>query len=278
GGSHVRSTLKGAESGIAAMAACYQRFDPASYLKYNYTPPRADFERKDSIVPWKLACLHRAFTEGDVSGELLVDIGSGPTLYQVLSGCEVFNKVILTDFLEINRQELRRWLRDEGGYNLDWTPYMEYVCKLEGRRYAWSEKAAKLRKVVKDVLPIDVHCPQPMAPDALPSGGADCLVSSFCLESVSPDLAAFNRALGHIGSLLRPGGHLLLIGALDESYYLGGPGVKIPVVPLNEAQVCASLKERGYTLMRLEVYTLPQDMRVGVDDVTGVFFVKAKKV
>uniref|UniRef100_A0AAQ6IKM3 Phenylethanolamine N-methyltransferase n=1 Tax=Anabas testudineus TaxID=64144 RepID=A0AAQ6IKM3_ANATE len=246
---------KGAESGIAAMAACYQRFDPASYLKYNYTPPRADFERKDSIVPWKLACLHRAFTE-DVSGELLVDIGSGPTLYQVLSGCEVFNKVILTDFLEINRQELRRWLRDEGGYNLDWTPYMEYVCKLEGRRYAWSEKAAKLRKVVKDVLPIDVHCPQPMAPDALPSGGADCLVSSFCLESVSPDLAAFNRALGHIGSLLRPGGHLLLIGALDESYYLGGPGVKIPVVPLNEAQVCASLKERGYTLMRLEVYTL----------------------
>lgn len=116
-----------------------------------------------------------------------------------------------------------------------------------------------------------------MAPDALPSAGADCLVSSFCLESVSPNLAAFNRALGHIGRLLRPGGHLLLIGALGESYYLGGPGVKIPVVALNEAQVCSSLKENGYTLIRLEVYTLPQDMSVGVDDVTGVFFVKAKK-
>lgn len=53
------------ESGVAAMAACYQRFDPAAYLQYNYTPPRADFERKDSIVPWKLACLHRAFNEGE---------------------------------------------------------------------------------------------------------------------------------------------------------------------------------------------------------------------
>lgn len=116
-----------------------------------------------------------------------------------------------------------------------------------------------------------------MAPDALPSGGANCLVSSFCLESVSPDLAAFTRALGHIGGLLQSGGHLLLIGALGESYYLGGPGVKIPVVSLSEAQVCASLKETGYTLIRLEVYTLPQDMSVGVDDVTGVFFVKAKK-
>ncbi|XP_071770921.1 phenylethanolamine N-methyltransferase [Centroberyx gerrardi] len=269
---------KGTEDGVAAMAACYQGFDPVSYLQYNYTAPRADFERQDSIVPWKLACLHRAFTEGDVSGELLVDVGSGPTLYQVLSGCEVFGKVLLTDFLEVNRQELKRWLQDQGGCSLDWTPYLQHVCKLEGRRpSAWTEKAARLRLVVSDILPIDVHCPRPLSPDALPSAGADCLVSCFCLESVSPDLAAFTRALGHIRGLLRPGGHLLLIGALGESYYLGGPGVKIPVVPLDEAQVCASLKESGFTLIRLEVYTLPQDMRVGVDDVTGVFFVKARK-
>lgn len=70
----------------------------------------------------------------DVSGELLVDIGSGPTIYQVLSGCEVFSKVLLTDFLEVNRQELRHWLQDDGGCNLDWTPYLQHVCKLEGRR------------------------------------------------------------------------------------------------------------------------------------------------
>uniref|UniRef100_A0A665TGP1 Phenylethanolamine N-methyltransferase n=1 Tax=Echeneis naucrates TaxID=173247 RepID=A0A665TGP1_ECHNA len=188
---------------------------------------------------------------GDVSGEVLVDIGSGPTLYQVLSACEVFNKVLLTDFLEVNRQELRRWLQDEGGCNMDWTPYLQHVCKLEGRRpSAWMEKAAKLRQAIADILPVDVHSPQPLAPDALPSGGADCLVSCFCLESVSPDLPAFTRALGHIGRLLRPSGHLLLIGALGESYYFGGPGVKIPVVPLNEGQVCDSLKESGFTLIR----------------------------
>lgn len=154
---------KAAESGVAAMAACYQGFDPSAYLQYNYTPPRADFQRKDSIVPWKLACLHRAFTEGeeqralsllslhltpcllilfpsgDVGGELLVDVGSGPTLYQVLSGCEVFDKVLLTDFLEVNRQELRRWLQGGSGgggsgSSLDWTPYLQHVCQLEGRR------------------------------------------------------------------------------------------------------------------------------------------------
>ncbi|KAG7270461.1 hypothetical protein CRUP_017943 [Coryphaenoides rupestris] len=234
---------------------------------------------------------------GDVSGGLLVDVGSGPTLYQVLSGCEIFERLVLTDFLEVNRQELKRWLQDQGPGSLDWTPYLQHVCKLEGRglprakphssprvttalpsfttillaclssprALAWSEKAARLRAVVSDVLPIDVHCPQPLAPGVLPPG-ADCLVSCFCLESVSPDLDAFTRALGHIGGLLRPGGHLLLIGALGESFYLGGPGLQIPVVPLDEAQVCCSLRQSGYTLVRLEVYNLPQDMRVGVDD------------
>ena len=64
GNSTVRMEDTGKDSGVVAMAACYQGFDPAAYLQYNYTPPRADFGRTDSIVPWKLACLHRAFTEG----------------------------------------------------------------------------------------------------------------------------------------------------------------------------------------------------------------------
>ena len=131
--------------------------------------------------------------------------------------------------------------------------------------------------MVSDVLPIDVHHQCPLTTGAVPTCGADCLVSCFCLESVSPDLAAFTRALGHMSSLLRPGGHLLLIGALGESYYLGAPGLRIPVVPLDEVQLCASLRESGYQLLQLSIYTLPTDMSVGVDDVTGVFFVKARK-
>uniref|UniRef100_A0AAY4ADX7 Phenylethanolamine N-methyltransferase n=1 Tax=Denticeps clupeoides TaxID=299321 RepID=A0AAY4ADX7_9TELE len=266
------------DDGVVAMAVRYQGFDPAAYLQYNYTPPRADFQRSDSIVPWKLSCLHKAFTEGDIDGDLLVDIGSGPTLYQVMSGCEVFRRVILTDFLEVNRKELKTWLGGGSG-SLDWTPYLEYVCQLEGRSSsAASDKASRLRSAVTDVLPIDVHRQQPLASGALPPTGADCLVSCFCLESVSPDVASFNRALGNISTLLRLGGHLLLIGALGESFYLGGPGLQIPVVPLDEAQVCNSLKATGFALVQLSVYTLPPDMRVGVDDVSGVFFAKARKL
>uniref|UniRef100_A0A671KKS9 Phenylethanolamine N-methyltransferase n=2 Tax=Sinocyclocheilus anshuiensis TaxID=1608454 RepID=A0A671KKS9_9TELE len=143
---------------------------------------------------------------------------------------------------------------------------------------AWAEKATRLRSVVSDVLPVDVHQSFPLSPEFLPPSGADCLVSSFCLESVSHDLLSFNHALGHISSLLKKGGYLLLIGALGESFYMGAPGLYIPVVPLDESQVCASLKASGYELLQLCIYHLPPDMKVGVDDVTAVFFAKAKKV
>ncbi|XP_068610857.1 phenylethanolamine N-methyltransferase-like [Brachionichthys hirsutus] len=271
---------KGTPSAAGAEASDYNEFDPAEYLQCFYSAEVTCLEEEDSFMCWILSRLHRAFSEGDVRGDLLVDVGSGPTLHQVLSGCELFNKVILTDFLEVNRKELKLWLH--GGSKMDWTSYLKRVCELEGRSPSeWTQKAARLRQVVTDILPIDVHRPQPLAHDALPSAGADCLVSSFCLEAASPDLASFSRALGHIGGLLRPGGHLLLIGALEHSYYIGGAGVRIPVFAVNEAQVCDSLKQNGFTLIRLEVFqvsaeTIP-DKLSAVVDAKGICFVKARR-
>ncbi|XP_030638919.1 phenylethanolamine N-methyltransferase-like [Chanos chanos] len=261
----------------AELKTCYQHFDPAAYLQYIYTPPRANFDNKDNIAPWQLGWLHRAFTEGDVKGDILVDIGSGPTLYQVMSGCERFRRVILSDFVEANCRELQNWLQGKSN-SLDWTPFFQHVCKLEGRSPdAWSEKAQRLRSVVTDVLPIDVHQPHPLLPEALPPSGADCLISCYCLESASPDLASFNRALGHISSLLRQGGHLLLIGTLEMTFYYAAPELCIPAVRLDEAQLCSSLKNCGFQLLELSIYHLPQDMQKSTDDAKSMFFVKAKK-
>lgn len=143
---------------------------------------------------------------------------------------------------------------------------------------AWQEKAERLRSVVTDVFPVNVHHSNPFPAGSLPASGADCLLSCFCLESVSPDVSSFTRALENLCSLLLSGGHLLLIGALGESFYMAAPDVRIPVVPLDEAQVCASLSASGFQLLQLSVYRLTPDMRLGVDDVKGVFFAKARKL
>ncbi|XP_054402617.2 phenylethanolamine N-methyltransferase isoform X2 [Pongo abelii] len=238
-------------SGQAAVASAYQRFEPRAYLRNNYAPPRGDLCNPDGVGPWKLRCLAQTFATGEVSGRTLIDIGSGPTVYQLLSACSHFEDITMTDFLEVNRQELGRWLQEEPGA-FNWSMYSQHACLIEGKGESWQEKERQLRARVKRVLPIDVHQPQPLGAGSSAPLPADALVSAFCLEAVSPDLASFQRALDHITTLLRPGGHLLLIGALEESWYLAGEA-RLTVVPVSEEET-------------------------GVDDVKGIFFAWAQKV
>ncbi|XP_011854432.1 PREDICTED: phenylethanolamine N-methyltransferase [Mandrillus leucophaeus] len=226
---------------------------------------------KPSALTW-VRCSRR----GEVSGRTLIDIGSGPTVYQLLSACSHFEDITMTDFLEVNRQELGRWLREEPGA-FNWSMYSQYACLIEGKGESWQEKERQLRARVKRVLPIDVHQPQPLgtgSPAPLP---ADTLVSAFCLEAVSPDLASFQRALDHITTLLRPGGHLLLIGALEESWYLAGEA-RLMVVPVSEEEVREALVRSGYEVRDLRTYIMPAHLQTGVDDVKGIFFAWAQKV
>nr|XP_004655834.2 phenylethanolamine N-methyltransferase [Jaculus jaculus] len=263
------------EPGRAAVASAYQRFEPRAYLRNNYAPPRGDLSSPEGVGPWKLRCMAQTFATGEVSGRALIDIGSGPTIYQLLSACAHFEDITMTDFLEVNRQELRLWLREEPGA-FDWSPYSQHVCLIEGKGESWREKERLLRARVKRVLPIDVHQPQPLGAATTAPLPADALVSAFCLEAVSPDLTSFQRALSHITTLLRPGGHLLLIGALEESWYLAGEA-RLAVVPVCEEEVREALVLGGYQVRDLRTYAMPAHLRTGVDDVKGIFFAWAQK-
>lgn len=260
---------------LEPVALAYQRFEPQAYLRNNYSPPRGDLSRLDGVGPWKLRCLAQTFATGEVSGRTLIDIGSGPTIYQLLSACAHFEDITMTDFLAVNRQELGLWLREEPGA-FDWSAYSQHVCLIEGKGESWQEKERQLRARVKRVVPIDVHQPQPLGTGSLVPLPADALVSAFCLESVSPDLASFQRALNHITTLLRPGGHLLLIGGLEESWYLAGEA-RLVVVPVCEREVREALVRSGYEVRDLRTYLMPTHQRTGVDDVKGVFFAWAQK-
>uniref|UniRef100_A0A8C4U0X5 Phenylethanolamine N-methyltransferase n=1 Tax=Falco tinnunculus TaxID=100819 RepID=A0A8C4U0X5_FALTI len=141
-------------------------------------------------------------------------------------------------------------------------------------REPWQEKQRRLRGRLRRIVPIDVHRPEPLGAPLHPP--ADALLSAFCLEAVSPDGAAFTRALRHVGSLLRPGGHVVLLGALGETFYLAG-AARLPVVPLAEADVRAALAAAGFALRDFRSYAMPPALRTGVDDVDGVFFVHAQK-
>lgn len=67
-----------------------------------------------------------------------------------------------------------------------------------------------------------------------------------------------------------------MIGALEESFYLAGE-VKLTVVPLSEADIKESFVKNGYRIHDFHSYTMPPTLKIGVDDVQGIFFIHAQK-
>ncbi|XP_021489010.1 nicotinamide N-methyltransferase isoform X1 [Meriones unguiculatus] len=258
------------ESGFTSKDAYLSHFNPQDYLEKYYSfgsRPSAENE----ILRHLLKNLFKIFCLSGVKGELLIDIGSGPTIYQLLSACESFKEIIVTDYTDQNLRELQKWLKKEPGA-FDWSPVVTYVCDLEGNRTKGPEKEEKLRRAIKQVLKCDVTQSQPLGEVSLPP--ADCLLSTLCLDAACPDLPTYRAALRNLGSLLKPGGFLVLVDALKSSYYMIGEQ-RFSSLPLGWEAVRDAVEEAGYTIEQFEV--ISQNYSSATANNEGLFSLVGRK-
>ncbi|KAM4827952.1 nicotinamide N-methyltransferase [Thomomys bottae] len=246
-------------------------FNPRDYLEkyYNFGSTHS---AENEILRHLLKSFFKIFCLGDVKGDLLIDIGSGPTVYQLLSACQSFREIIVTDYVDQNLHELKKWLHKEPGA-FDWSPVVTYVCDLEGNRIQSWEKEEKLRQAVKRVLKCDVTQSQPLGGVLVPL--ADCLLSSLCLDAACPDLLTYRGALKNLSSLLKPGGFLVIADALKSSYYMVGEQ-RFSSLSLSQEAVKAAVEEAGYSIEQFEVISRSYSSTVA--DNEGLFFLVGRKL
>ncbi|XP_007934713.1 nicotinamide N-methyltransferase [Orycteropus afer afer] len=258
------------ESGFTTKDAYLSHFNPRDYLEkyYNFGSIHS---AENQIVRHLLENLFKIFCLDGVKGNLLIDIGSGPTIYQLLSACESFKDIVASDYTDQNLQELERWLKKEPGA-FDWSPIVNYVCDLEGNRVKGPEKEEKLRRAVKQVLKCDVTQSQPLGPVSLPL--ADCLLTTLCLDAACPDLLTYCTALKNLSSLLKPGGFLVIIDALKSSYYMIGEQ-RFSSLSLGQEAVEAAVREAGYTIEQFHV--ISQSYSSTTADNEGLFSLVGRK-
>ncbi|KAM4703686.1 indolethylamine N-methyltransferase-like [Rhinophrynus dorsalis] len=245
----------------------YQKdFNPRAYLDLYYLK---NIEGNE-ILMFTLRSLYKTFILGDVKGGTLIDIGTGPTIHQLLAACEQFKEIICTDFTDQNRLELERWLRNEPGA-FDWSSTIKKACEIEGMRENWIQKQDKLRRVIKQVLKCDVNKSNPMDPLVLEP--ADCLITSLCLEAACRNIDIFFCALKHIGSLIKPKGHLVMVTVLQETFYMVGEK-KFSCLYLEKTDVENAVKNAGFCIKHEEVKSIPLN---NTADCTAVLFLVAIK-
>ncbi|NXE30486.1 NNMT methyltransferase, partial [Ardeotis kori] len=248
-------------------AEAYQRsFNPQEYLREYYTLTDSQGQANTFLME-NLKILWKMFSLDEVKGDVLIDVGCGPTIYQILSASERFQQIFSLDYCDKNRRELEKWLRNEAGA-FDWSPVVKYVCELEGDREKWAEKQEKVRKKVKQVLKCDVTKANPAAPVALPP--ADGVVTTLCLEAACKDLPAFRGALRNVGGLLKPGGHLVMMTVLRETYYAFGQEV-FSCLRLERRDVEEAVEAAGFQVTFSEVQPyLVKDARTDCEAVLSL--------
>ncbi|KAH0623358.1 hypothetical protein JD844_031609 [Phrynosoma platyrhinos] len=256
------------EGGFIGNEAYQQHFKTKDYLKTYMSFGSGDCDVLFSNVMDKL---HKTFITDGIKGKTLIDIGSGPSIYQLLSACESFQEIIATDFLEQNREEMQKWLKKDPDA-FDWTPMVKYVCQLEGNREKWMEKEEKLRKTIKQVLKCDVTLANPL--DPLVIQPVSCVLSTFCLESASKDLPAHRSVMKNVGSLVKPGGHLILVLAVRTNYYMVGQD-KFSCVYLEPEMVENAVKDAGFEIVCSEV--LQATIPLAIANAQETIFLVAQK-
>uniref|UniRef100_A0A8C5PZ12 Nicotinamide N-methyltransferase n=1 Tax=Leptobrachium leishanense TaxID=445787 RepID=A0A8C5PZ12_9ANUR len=247
-------------------------FDPKEYFDTYYAPRKGAFVGEWTL--FVLKNLHELFSSGEVKGDTMIDIGSGPTIYHLLSACEVFENIITSDFLEQNREQLKKWLRKDPDM-LDWSKVAQMVCDLEGNSEKRAEKEEKLRRAAKRVLKCDALKTNPFEPLVLPK--ADCLISCLCLEVLSKDVDNFFNVVKNLNTLLKPGGHIMIMSVLGSTFYHVGEK-KFSSLMITKDEIERAFTEGGYEIVKFKLKRREEMSTMHIGDNEDLYCLHARKL
>ncbi|XP_063313688.1 indolethylamine N-methyltransferase-like [Pelobates fuscus] len=192
--------------------------------------------------------LHKEFAKGNIKGDVLIDFSPGPVIFSLLPVCKYFKDIIILEFNDRSIKEMEKWINGDTAF--DWSHASQLLKDLEGNCDELQEKEHLLRTKIKDVLKCDLSKENPTDPIILPK--ADCIISIWVLEMVSKDKDAYCNNLRKIYSLLKPGGHLVMVYDINVSFLKIGEH-NFHILTYDEEFPRKTLKDLGFKIESYEV-------------------------
>ena len=255
------------------------KFSPQDYLQTYY-----GVANLGPIHLFKLKQVHEFYQSCPSSAKLrILDIGTGPSIANMISAAPYAAEIVLTEYTEGNRSTLLQWLNNDPNA-FDWTHVFKHiVVDLEGKSEEELPIRAELvRKVVKAVVPCDVNQDPPIHPKYVDQYN---IVTEFlCLTAACATRIDYKAALVRVHALLKPGGKIVQYtihskDAPTQASYPVGP-YNFYELRISRDFVLKSLEQVGFCDVKVIALTreelgLPDDF---VPDVTGVRFITASKM
>lgn len=213
-------------------------FDPNKYLDEYYKGLSPENKK---LLDW----YSDIYSDIQPQGTLL-EIGGGPTIYQLISASEKVEKIIFTDYFQKNLDNIIEW---QGSKNSFWDKFIEYslgggsiVSKAE-----ISSRKNDIASKIKTIKRLDIS----EINNELSDEKYDIVQSSFCLESSTDDISQFKRMLGNINNYLKPGG-IFIMTALEGAIVYKIGKKYLPAIYLDKEIISGYLRQFGFKITRID--------------------------
>ncbi|XP_075696768.1 nicotinamide N-methyltransferase-like [Rhinoderma darwinii] len=245
-------------------------FDSRQHLEH-YFSDKPDMVFGDDTLKFAIDNLRQVFTVGHINGDILIDLSSGSMVHHLYSASEFLQNIIVLKANNRCIMELKRWVDDRTGA-FYWGHTSTLLQEKEENSDQCQDQESKLRSAIQHVVKYDPEKENMTEPLVLPP--ADCVISAWLLEIISKDQDDYIRYLRKFSRLLKPGGHLIIIGILGTTYYTVGKD-KFHVFAYDEDFIRKALVGEGFIIDYCKVKE-----RTAVSDLTdykAAIFIAAHK-
>jgi len=218
----------------------------------------------------------------------MLEYGAGPTISRFIPAAKYVESIIASEFLEGNRKAMQDWIANEPNA-FDWRPAFEYVVtKIEGMPAEEVDKrVAKVRDIVKAVIPCDVKAPNPMEipTDISEKYGPpfDVIATCLTIETVVESEKEYKDQISYLVKMIRPGGYLFMHGVIGQTFYSFDGIEKFFSWPLKKDLILEAMKDAGLKNIVMDLATNDfgeerKDLPFNhISDATNFYFVYGQK-
>ncbi|XP_069804706.1 indolethylamine N-methyltransferase-like [Dendropsophus ebraccatus] len=244
--------------------------DSRQHLEH-YLSDKPDMVFQEDFLIFPIENLMKTFSEGHIKGDVLIDLSIGSLIHHLYAPSEFFKNIIILKVKDRCILELKRWLNTRTGA-FEWGHATKIHIDIEGKSAELQDKEGKVREAAQHVAKCDLNKQNIMDPVVLPP--ADCIISVCFLEVISKDQDDYVRYIRKFSGLLKPGGHLILLGCMNMTYFKVGND-RIHAFTYDEEFVREALVGEGFVIDDCNV-----KKRTAVSDLTdfkAVIFIAAHK-
>lgn len=158
----------------------------------------------------------------------LVEVGGGPTIYQLISVSEKVDSIIFSEFAKSNREEIEKFLHNHP-LAWNWDEYISFELKLnhiKPTQKAIASVKHRIQKKITSLISCDIRNQKPLFPYEYPL--FDILSMGSVADSISATEVELINNLKNAFSLLKPNGYFIGFFAknfttwkqLNQTYHL----------------------------------------------------------